>query len=138
MTPAQCAARYPLAAANVERAARDADISARVVWAVVIVESGCDPALIGAAGEVGLGQIIPSDQARYPRGWFNDRPTRAELLDPARNAVEIVTILSRNARRFCGRQLDCALATYNGGTRPSARAWRYASRVLWLARLGGD
>lgn len=133
LTPGQCADRFPVAAGSVARLAAAYDIPPTVVWAIVVIESGCNHLAEGPYGEVGLGQIIPKDQTRWPVRWFSHRPTRRELLDPIINANTIVYELARNARRFCGGQLDCAIAVYRGGTRPSAVAWRYSARVLALA-----
>ncbi len=133
LTPADCAQRFPLAAGSVSRLAPAYGISPSVVWSIVMIESSCNHLVEGRYGEVGLGQIIPSDQTRYPAWWFAHRPTRRELLDPVINVNTIVYELARNARRFCGGQLDCAIAVYRGGTRPSPAAWRYADRVLALA-----
>lgn len=111
------------------RAEAQLGIPKGIFWQLVWTESRCKPFEIGASGEIGLGQIIPSDNARYPRSWFSDRPLAKDLFNPQTNAKWIVNILYDYLKQ-CKRDLACALASYNEGTRPGKKGYAYAWKII--------
>lgn len=153
----ECVARYADVDASLKRMeAQTVDGLRAKVWAIIWVESQCRAELTGQSGEVGLGQVMPSDQTGYPSFWFADRPKAAELADPLVNARTVGYVLLRNLNRFCEGDLTCAVRVYNGGTSgcvraggrnkgwfPAfgvgqdvcARAWRYGARVSEVAGM---
>jgi len=100
-----------------------------IFWEIVWTESRCKPFEVGASGEIGLGQIIPSDDTRYPSSWFNDRPLAKDLLNPQTNARWTVNILY-GYLKTCKKELACALAMYNEGTKPGKKGYTYAWQII--------
>ena len=82
-----------------------------VVEAIIYIESYCDPHTIGAAGERGPMQILPTT-ATYIQ---NQIGIDADLIltDPAANIHAGAYYLSLWWHRF--RRIDLALSAYNGG-----------------------
>lgn len=111
--------------------ARRHQLAPSLVLGLIEVESSGDPDVISRAGAVGLMQVMPAP-------LIAGRPTRAELLDPARNVETGCTILAANRARI-GHQAG-ALAAYYGAAdadgRPNATTdgsgadgWEYVRRV---------
>lgn len=110
----------------VEQAAAHHGVPADVILAIIAVESGGDPNARGAAGEIGLMQILPATGRLLG-------VSAAELRDPAVNIDTGARYLAIELRA-CGGDVACATAAYNGGPRartnplPSTR--RYVAAVL--------
>ena len=102
--------------------------------AVATVESGWNPAAVGADGEVGLMQVLPSTAA-----MLGFRGTLAELADPATNVRLGVQYLG-DAWFLARGDLCAALMKYRAGHGEdvmSARSVEYCARVrAYLAAVG--
>jgi len=96
---------------TVDAMLRDASRRYRVdyglMWALVLVESGFQPAARSPRGAVGLMQIMPATAARY--GVNSQR-----LMDPGVNIDVGARYLRDLAERFGGR-VELVLAAYNAG-----------------------
>lgn len=67
--------------------AKERDLDANLIAALILVESGGNPKAISSCGAVGLMQVMPRDglaQKLYG-SMFASRPTTQELLDPKYN-----------------------------------------------------
>lgn len=93
----------------IEDEARAQNVPVRIVYAIIQVESGGDPGAVGAAGEIGLMQLMPptADQMGY-------RGSRAGLFDPRTNIHYGTKYLAWQMKRY--RELSAAIAAYNSGT----------------------
>ncbi len=104
-------------------------VDPRLLSAVVWKESTYNPQALGAAGEVGLMQIMEGALTDWKRTHSRQDVSREDLWDPAFN-VEVGTwYLARAIRHWqeAGSRdpLPFALAEYNAG-RSRARAWAQA------------
>ena len=119
-----------------------AQLDARLVVALVAVESSWNVAARSAAGARGLGQLMPATAAAL----------RVDASDPADNLRGTVRYLRALLDRYAGRapqaQYAAAVAAYNAGPRavdrwggvpPYAETQRYVARVfaLWRRLVGG-
>jgi soluble lytic murein transglycosylase-like protein len=95
----------PEIASMIEAAAARAGLSADLVKAVVLVESGFRPSAQSSAGAIGLMQVIPATGRRF--GVSN-------LHDPASNLYAGTTYLAYLLKYFKG-DVRLALAGYNAG-----------------------
>ncbi|MCK1709618.1 MULTISPECIES: transglycosylase SLT domain-containing protein [unclassified Bradyrhizobium] len=93
----------------IERETAKTDLPADIAEAVVFVESGYNPTVIGSAGEIGLMQVRPETAA-----MLGFRGNGAELAEPAINIHYGVLYLSR-AWRLAGGDLCRALMKYRAG-----------------------
>ncbi|MDE5446511.1 transglycosylase SLT domain-containing protein [Bradyrhizobium sp. CSA207] len=93
----------------IERETARTDLPADIAEAVVFVESGYNPTVIGSAGEIGLMQMRPETAA-----VLGFRGSDAELAEPAINIHYGVLYLSR-AWRLAGGDLCRALMKYRAG-----------------------
>lgn len=93
----------------IEDEARAQNVPARIVQAIIQVESGGDPQAIGAAGEIGLMQLMPPTAAQM--GY---RGSRSGLFDPRTNIHYGTKYLAWQMKRY--RELTTAIAAYNSGT----------------------
>src|SRR6266702_496111 len=93
----------------IERETAKTDLPADIAEAVVFVESGYNPTIIGSAGEVGLMQVRPETAA-----MLGFRGNGAELAEPAINIHYGVPYLNR-AWRLTGGDLCRALMKYRAG-----------------------
>jgi soluble lytic murein transglycosylase len=103
---------------------REAGVDPRLLSAVVWKESRFKAAAIGAAGEVGLMQIMPAAAADWARAHRRDPPAPRDLLDPRLNVRVGAWYLAKGHRDWQDHpQPEArALAQYNAG--PSvARRW---------------
>ena len=111
----------------VDEVARERGVPPHVLGAVLRHESGFNPEARGQAGEVGLGQILPST-ARRP-GFGLNPATEEELRDPRRNVdFSASYIAARNPNVDWSNPVAAAraLATnYNAGGDPN-----YAEKVI--------
>jgi soluble lytic murein transglycosylase-like protein len=107
-------------------------VPAVLLGAIVQVESGWNPEARGAAGEIGLGQLMPETA----------RALKVDPRDPAQNLDGAARYLRAMAERFGGWEV--AIAAYNagetnvaraGGRAPSEAVRAYVGRVLSAARV---
>lgn len=102
-------------------AAVDTGLSPRLVAAVAIVESTCNPRARSKEGAVGLMQVVP-------KVWHYEV---SDLLDPAFNVTHGARILASYVRRF---GLEEGLHHYNGmGVGCEACDGEYVGKVLRTA-----
>lgn len=90
-------------------------VDERIIATIVAVESGGQPDAIGTHGDTGLMQVIPSDC--LPESWrtiFADRPTQAELLNPATNIEWGARILAQGFAAYPDDPKR-AIASYHTG-----------------------
>ena len=80
-TPATVPEQLARWAYIVEPAAAECGVPVAAIYAAMDIETDGDETLISSAGATGLMQVMP----REAGAMFADRPTRAELLDPATN-----------------------------------------------------
>lgn len=112
---AKAGADIPLASgragyrALVERESARHGFPAEIAEAVMAVESGYDPSARGAAGEVGLMQVMPGTARMLGFAGTND-----DLADPATNIRYGVTYLAR-AWRLAGQDICTATMKYRAG-----------------------
>ncbi len=81
------------------------NIDPRLVVALVVVESGFQPAARSRAGALGLGQLMPGTA----------RALGVDALDPSQNLYGSIRYLRGNLDRFGWHNLHLALAAYNAG-----------------------
>lgn len=81
------------------------NIDPRLVVALVVVESGFQPAARSRAGAIGLGQLMPATA----------RALGVDALDPAQNLYGSIRYLRGNLDRFGWHNSHLALAAYNAG-----------------------
>ena len=96
----------------IELAAAAHDVDPTLVAAIVQVESAGDPAAIGAAGELGLMQILPTTIELIAANTGADVDSIAT--DPAANLIAGTWYLRRQLDRF-DQDPELALAAYNAG-----------------------
>ena len=93
----------------------------KIMAAIAAVESNGNPKAIGDSGaSVGAFQVQPIHWGRV---------NTKNALEQAIQAEKILEALLVERGR-----LRCALAAYNGGTRPSKRAYKYADNVIALSK----
>lgn len=110
----------------IERETKSTDLPADLAEAVVFVESGYNPAVIGSAGEIGLMQVRPETAA-----MLGFRGSNAELAEPDVNIHYGVLYLSQ-AWRLSGGDLCRALTKYrasHGEDEVTARSQVYCNRA---------
>ncbi len=111
----------------VDEVARERGVPPHVLGAVLRHESGFNPEARGQAGEIGLGQILPST-ARRP-GFGLNPATEEELRDPRRNIdFSASYIAARNPNVDWSNPVAAAralAANYNAGGDPD-----YAAKVI--------
>ncbi len=110
----------------IERETKSTDLPADIAEAVVFVESGYNPAIIGSAGEIGLMQVRPETAA-----MLGFRGSNAELAEPDINIHYGVLYLSR-AWQLAGGDLCRALMKYRAGhgeEEMTARSQVYCNRA---------
>lgn len=105
-------------------AARQYDLDWRLLRAVAMQESRMNPRARGAAGEIGMFQIMPITARHWAERTGNPVPTEEELFAVTLNARISAWYLRQGLNEFADREapLPFALAFYNAG--PSRiRAW---------------
>lgn len=98
-------------------------LDARVVLSIIYVESRGNPTVTSDAGAVGLGGIMSRD-GPGPRLAFVNRPTRAQLFDPATNISWLCQILRQVVQDFPGN--------------PKAGIAAYLLGPTWIRSAGMD
>lgn len=116
---------------SIEKYAANFGLDANLIAAVILQESGGQPAAVSANGAVGLMQIMPRDgvasQFICINGpCFQDRPATEELFDPTFNIQFGASLLSELIKRE-GNLRD-ALKAYG----PAEIDYHYADIVLTL------
>ncbi len=112
-------------AAEIREAAAKHQLDPQLVRALIFVESGFDSGSTGAAGEVGLMQILPSGAvAEWARVKKLPAPSRAELFKIKTNLDIGCWFLHRAMVRWedYDHGLELALAQYNAGAK-RAKSW---------------
>lgn len=84
---------------------RHFNVDPRLVVALVVVESGFQPAALSRAGAIGLGQLMPATA----------RALGVEAWDPVQNLYGAIRYLRGNLDRFGWDNAHLALAAYNAG-----------------------
>lgn len=110
----------------IERETAKTNLPADIAEAVVFVESGYNPAVIGSVGEIGLMQVRPETAA-----MLGFRGSDAELAEPDINIHYGVLYLSR-AWRLAGGDICRALMKYRAGhgeEAMTARSQVYCNRA---------
>jgi hypothetical protein len=115
--------------ALIEQAAAETGLPAALIAAVIYQESNGNPVAYSSSGAVGLMQVMPRDgiasQFRCANGpCFSDRPTIAELQDPAFN----VSYGSNMLADLVGRYGSYREGLYRYG--PINMGYYYADKVL--------
>jgi soluble lytic murein transglycosylase-like protein len=100
----------------VDQAAKHAKVDARLVHAVIAVESGYNPTAVSRKGAIGLMQLMPETARRY--GARNSR-------DPGQNVRAGAMYLADLLKMF-DNDVHLALAAYNAGERA---VLRHGSRI---------
>lgn len=109
----------------IARYAKEHDLDAALVKAVVAVESAYEPTAVSPKGAVGLMQVIPDTAARYGVTDDAKRTIAQKLEDPATN-IRIGTRYLRDLLALFANDLTLALAAYNAG---EGAVQRYDNRV---------
>ncbi len=99
------------------RAARLYDLEVKLLQAVAYQESRMNPDARGAAGEIGMFQIMPGTAQHWAEVTGNAVPTEKQLFLVQNNAEIAAWYLRRGIDRFQHRNdpLPFALAYYNAG-----------------------
>jgi soluble lytic murein transglycosylase-like protein len=116
---------------QIQKASQTYGVSAELIAAVMLQESGGQAEVISASGAVGLLQVMPSDgiAASFMCGngpCFAARPTMQQLLDPSFNIDYGVRMLANLIQKY-GSERD-ALKAYG----PYDVGYYYADKVLTL------
>ncbi len=98
----------------VDEVARNTKLDARLIHAVVAIESGYNPQAVSTKGAIGLMQLMPATALRY--GVSNAR-------DPRQNILGGATYL-RDLLKLFDNDLSLALAAYNAGENAVLRSGR--------------
>lgn len=104
------------------------------VRAVVAAESSFNPQARSGAGARGLMQLMPSTASSVHRALFGTNVSAHELYDPYVNVALGTTYLLELIYQY--KDIDLALAAYNGGpgaVRRGFRATQYVSKIKRLA-----
>lgn len=118
----------------VDEAARDTNVDARLLHAVIATESAYNPAALSPKGAVGIMQLLPSTARRYSVDDIRD--ARQNIRGGARYLADLLRLFNNDTR--------LALAAYNAGENAVIRHGRkvppfreteaYVSRVLGIYR----
>lgn len=98
-------------------AARLFQLDIRLLEAVARRETGMDPMARGAAGEIGLFQIMPNTALHWAQRTDNPVPSEEDLFNVGLNTHIAAWYLRQGLDRFAHREdpLPFALAYYNAG-----------------------
>ncbi len=113
----------------VASAARDASVDARLVHAVIAVESGYNALAVSAKGAIGLMQLMPDTARRY-----GIRDAR----DPSQN-IQAGTRYLRDLLKLFNNDISLTLAAYNAGEnavlRNGSRIPAYRETVTYVPKV---
>ena len=98
----------------IARYAKQQNVDAALVKAVVAVESAFEPEVVSAKGAVGLMQVIPETAQRYGLNDDKRRTVAQKLLDPAVNLFVGTRHLRTLLELYAG-DIVLTLAAYNAG-----------------------
>ena len=112
---------FKLVRQHLRDASRDHNIDFELLQALIVAESGFDPAAVSPKGAIGLMQIMPATARRY--GVESDMKLALEkkLTDPRINIKTGTRYLRDLINMFPGR-IELALAAYNAGEGAVQRA----------------
>lgn len=102
-----------------------------LIAALIVQESGGNPAAYSSAGAVGLMQVMPRDGIAASFGVFGDRPTMAELQDPEFNISYGTKLLAWRVQKYGLRD---GLKSYG----PMGVDYYYADKVLAIMRTHAE
>ncbi len=108
---------------DVLRWAPPAGVPPDLLQAVMREESALDPAVVSAAGAVGLTQLMVPTAAQAARRLRLRAPTQSDLFDASLNIRLGAVHLGDLLRRF-GGSAPLAIAAYNAGETPVRGWWR--------------
>lgn len=110
----------------IQQASAATGLEPSLIAAIITVESSGNPNAISNQGAVGLMQVMPSDgvTAELFPGYFSDRPTTAELLNPEFN-IQYGSMLLAQFIQYWGSERDGIL--HYG---PTGIGYDYADKVL--------
>lgn len=114
---------YRQAQSLMRDAARQHDIDYELLKALIVAESGFDPAAVSPKGAIGLMQVMPATAQRWGVRGDARVPLEKKLADPQVN-VRTGTRYLRHLMDLFPGQLDLALAAYNAGEGAVQRAGR--------------
>jgi soluble lytic murein transglycosylase-like protein len=117
--------RARIAAPAIVLVASRAGFEPILLGAIALAESSLRPGAIGARGEVGLFQVLPSTARLRCRREFPN------LADPKANATCAARLL-KLARAKCGPDPANYLRVYNRGLAANCGASTYADKILAL------
>lgn len=105
-------------------AARAEGVDPLVLRSVAIQETNLNPKAKGAAGEIGLMQIMPNTAKHWAQETGNPVPTERELFRPSLNARISAWYIGQGLQEFSDTEdpLAASLAYYNAGP-TRARKW---------------
>jgi soluble lytic murein transglycosylase-like protein len=109
----------------IARYAKQHDVDAALVKAMVAVESGFEPTAVSNKGALGLMQVVPETAERYGVVADSKRTIAQKLFDPETN-LRIGTQYLRDLLALFTGDVTLALAAYNAG---EAAVQRYDNRV---------
>ena len=98
----------------IARYAKEQNVDAALVKAMVAVESGYEPTAVSAKGALGLMQVVPETAVRYGLADDAKRTLEQKLFDPATN-LRIGTRYLRDLLELFAHDVPLALAAYNAG-----------------------
>ena len=99
------------------RAAYEFRLDPEILSAVAWQETRYRPEAVGAAGEIGLLQVMPSTAADWAKAHNQQAPSAQDLHDPELNARVAAWYLRAGLNAYAGKSdpLPFALARYNAG-----------------------
>ena len=97
----------------VQHYATEYGVDPKLASAVIKHESGGDPRAVGADGEIGLMQILPST-GRVLAQSFGEEYSIRNLMDPEKNVKYGIKYLSEHFKKY-GKDIPKVLSAYNAG-----------------------
>lgn len=107
------------------QASRSEGVSRQLLWAVAMQETRMRGDVTGAAGEIGLMQVMPSTAAQWAKEHDRNAPTGKQLFRPKLNARIGAWYLRKGLDEYADTEdpLAYALAYYNAGP-TRVRKWK--------------
>jgi soluble lytic murein transglycosylase-like protein len=118
----------------VEEAALVSQVDARLLHAVIAVESGYNPRALSPKGAVGIMQLLPATALRY--GVVDSWDARQNILGGARYLSSLLRLFHNDTRLALAAYNagENAVARYNGRIPPYRETEAYVPRVLAVYR----